>query len=203
VNNLHTLTALTGRDANANRTFAKAGFEARRRTVVVLAIGLFPALIATAIVWAFIGQYAAVVLPVVEGAVFWLVESRTKGGLQQKQYTALLDKRRSDSGRFYMCGQVVDPDLNELGTVVKASVANPWTSTAPPADQEPAAPAVVPEFTPVLAVAQVVVDREPEPETEPATSGGGWNLPRAAAPISPPAVSSSQSAADIMFGGLK
>ena len=202
MNNLHTLTALTGRDANANRTFAKAGFEARRRTVVVLAIGLFPALIATAIVWAFVGQYAAVVLPVVEGAVFWLVESRTKGGLQQKQYTALLDKRRSDSGRFYMCGQVVDPDLNELGTVVKASVANPWTATAPPADREPAAAAVVPEFTPVLAVPQVVVDREPE--TAPATSGGGWNLPHAAlAPTSPPAVSSSQSAADIMFGGLK
>lgn len=202
MNNLHTLTALTGRDANANRTFAKAGFEARRRTVVVLAIGLFPALIATAIVWAFVGQYAAVVLPVVEGAVFWLVESRTKGGLQQKQYTALLDKRRSDSGRFYMCGQVVDPDLNELGTVVKASVANPWTSTAPPADQEPAAPAVVPQFAPALAVPQVVVAREPE--TVPATSGGGWNLPRAAlAPTSPPAVYSSQSAADIMFGGLK
>jgi hypothetical protein len=196
MNNLHTLTALTGRDSGANRTIIVQGFEARRRTVVVAAIGALPALLVTAILWGFVGQYAMLAVPAVEGLTFWLIETRTRGGLQQRQYTSLLDKRRSDAGKFYMCGRVVDPDLNELGSVVMSSVPSPW-------------------LTPVTAASAPDANREvrdnkaplpPAPPAVPATQRAAltWDLPaRAAAPAPARAVAPSQSAADIMFGARR
>jgi hypothetical protein len=122
MHNLHTLTALTGKNSSANRTVIIQGFEARRRTVIVLAVGAVPALFITAVLWVIIGQYAVLALPAVEGLVFWLVESRTRGGLQLRTYESLLDKKRSDAGKFYLCGRVIDPELNELGTIVAAAI---------------------------------------------------------------------------------
>lgn len=122
MHSLHTLTALTGRNSSANRTVIIQGFEARRRTLIVLAVGAVPALFITAVLWAIIGQYAVLALPAVEGLVFWLVESRTRNGLQLRTYESLLDKKRSDAGKFYLCGRVIDPELNELGTIVAAAI---------------------------------------------------------------------------------
>ena len=125
MNNLHTLTALTGRDAAAQRTVVFKGFEARRRTAVVLAVGAAPAVMLTTVMWMFIGVYAVLCLPAVEGATWWLLETRSRNGLQQRTYETLLDRRRSDAGQFFMCGRVIDPDLNELGTVVLSTVPAP------------------------------------------------------------------------------
>ena len=130
MDNLHTLTALTGRDAGANRTIIIKGFEARRRTVVVLAIGAVPALFTAVILWSFIGQYAILALPAVEGATYFLIETRSRTGMQRRTYETLLDRKRSDAGQFTMCGRVINPDLHELGTVVKASVPSPWSTGA-------------------------------------------------------------------------
>jgi hypothetical protein len=199
VNNLHTLTALTGRDSGANRTIIVQGFEARRRTVVVAAIGALPALLVTAILWGFIGQYAILALPAVEGLTFWLIETRTRGGLQQRTYTSLLDKRRSDAGKFYMCGRVVDPDLNELGSVVTSSVPSPWLTAAP-------APDANPEVRDDKAAVAPLPVRPPAPPAVPATQRAAltWDLPaRAAAPAPARIVAPSQSAADIMFGARR
>lgn len=133
MNNLHTLTALTGRDSGVNRTIILKGFEARRRTVVVAAIGALPAIIVTAIAWTVVGNYALFALPIVEGLAFWLIESRSRTGLERRTYETLLDKKRSDAGQFYMCGRVIDPDLNELGTIVASTVRSSVPGTTEPA----------------------------------------------------------------------
>lgn len=122
MNNLHTLTSLTGRNAGENRTIIVKGFEARRRTVIVVLIGLIPALLVTLVLWTVFDQKALVAFPVVEMAVFWLIERRARDGLQRRNFETLVDKKRSDAGRFYMCGRVIDPDMNELGTMVASSV---------------------------------------------------------------------------------
>ncbi len=135
MNNLHTLTALTGRNAGANRTIIVQGFEARRRTVGVVVLGAIPAVVVTLALWTLIGQYAILALPAVEGAVWWLVEVRSRSGLQRRTYETLMDKKRSDAGQFTMCGRVINPDLHELGTVVASSV--PATPTTRPAAATP------------------------------------------------------------------
>ena len=122
MNNLHTLTSLTGRNAGENRTIVVQGFEARRRTVIVALIGVVPALLVTILAWTIFGQRWVVAFPIVELAVFWLVERRARDGLQRRNFETLMDRKRSDAGRFYMCGRVIDPDLHELGTVVASSV---------------------------------------------------------------------------------
>lgn len=144
MNNLHTLTALTGRDSNVNRTIVVQGFEARRRTVVVAAIGAVPGLLLTVILWGFIGEFAVLALPVAEGAAFWLIETRSRTGLQRRTYETLMDKKRSDAGQFYMCGRVIDPNLNELGTIMASTVAAPGFTPAPVTPElSDAGPAVV------------------------------------------------------------
>lgn len=140
LNNLHTLTALTGRDAGANRTVIIQGFEARRRTVVVAAIGALPALLVTVVLWGVIGSYAALALPAVEALTFWLLEVRSRTGMQRRTYEALLDRKRSDAGQFTLCGLVIDPDLHELGTVMASTVpVQPSTSNPAPALVSPLA----------------------------------------------------------------
>ena len=135
MNNLHTLTDLTGRNAGVNRTVIVQGFEARRRTVAVVLLGAVPAVVVTLVLWTLIGQYAILALPTVVLAVYWLVEVRSRSGLQRRTYETLLDKKRSDAGQFTMCGRVINPDLHELGTVVASSV--PAIRTTRPAAPTP------------------------------------------------------------------
>lgn len=154
LNNLHTLTALTGRDAGANRTVIIQGFEARRRTVVVAAIGALPALLVTVVLWGVIGSYAALALPAVEALTFWLLEVRSRTGLQRRTYEALLDRKRSDAGQFTLCGLVIDPDLHELGTVMASTVPVQRSTSSP-------APAVTPPLAaPALVTTAPVPDRD-------------------------------------------
>lgn len=143
MHHLHTLTALTGRDAGANRTVIVNGFEARRQTVIVAAIGALPALLAAAVLWTLVGQFAVLAIPAVEGVTFWLLAARSRRGLQQRTYEALLDRRRSDVGRFTLCGRTIDPELNELGTLVAASVPNPSLTTGPAGASLPVTPTPV------------------------------------------------------------
>lgn len=122
MHNLHTLTALTGRDANRHRTVIIQGFEASRTTFVVGGVLAVPVLLVTAVAWSLIGYYAVLVGAAAAGAGWWLLATNSRRGLQRRTFETLLDKKRSDAGQFYMCGRVIDPDLNELGTLVASTV---------------------------------------------------------------------------------
>lgn len=122
MNNLHTLTALTGRDAHQHRTIIIQGFEASRTTFIIVGVLSVPTLLVTAVAWSLIGYYAVSVGAIAFGAGWWLLATRSRRGLQRRTFETLLDKKRSDAGQFYMCGRVIDPDQFELGMVVASTV---------------------------------------------------------------------------------
>lgn len=122
MHNLHTLTALTGRDAHQHRTVIIQGFEASRTTFIIVGVLSVPTLLVTAVAWNLIGYYAVSVGAVAFGAGWWLLATRSRRGLQRRTFETLLDRRRSDAGQFYMCGRVIDPDQFELGMVLASTV---------------------------------------------------------------------------------
>jgi len=119
------LSRLT-RNVAAQRRVVIQGFDLPARGLIIAGAALLPALLITAIMWVFLGMLAVIAIPIVEVAVFWLVESRTRSGLQLRQYQAFLDRRRSVAGKFVCCGTPFDPLHGTWGRVVGSTM-----STAP------------------------------------------------------------------------
>ena len=66
------------------------------------------ALAVTALLWVLLaGEYALVMIPVVEAAVFWLIETRARSGLRLRTYQTILDSQRAQIGTFFCCGRVI------------------------------------------------------------------------------------------------
>lgn len=116
-----TLSRLT-RNVAAQRRVVIQGFDIPARGLIIAGASLLPALAVTAIFWAFIGELAVVFIPIVELAAFWLIETRTRSGLQLRQYQAFMDKRRSIAGRFVCCGTIIDPLHGVWEDLVSSSI---------------------------------------------------------------------------------
>jgi hypothetical protein len=129
------LTPLTR--SGGERRVLISGFDVRWRTFVIAAFAAFPALIATMIVWIFAGQLALVMIPIVEGGAFWLVESRQRNGLHLRQYQAMADRRKATTGRFYCCGVQIDPSRSEFGMIMANTVPVPGRGSGPRNTPEP------------------------------------------------------------------
>lgn len=117
--NAYTLSPLT-RSANLQRRVVIQGFDLPVRGLTIAALALIPALPITIILWTFTGSYALVSIFVVEGAAFWLIESRTRNGLQLRRYQRFVDIRRSVSGTFTMCSRPIDPLEHLFGYTVSS-----------------------------------------------------------------------------------
>ncbi|GAB2733284.1 hypothetical protein [Nocardioides pakistanensis] len=113
MHSLYTLTPLTGREASANRTVVIGTVEFNWRVWMILVWTAPVALLATVTAWPLIGQYAIIMLPLVEGAALWLIHRRTSTGLRLRTYQAINDKRRSNLNQFFLCGHKID--LSEDG----------------------------------------------------------------------------------------
>ena len=85
-------------------------------------MAFLPSLLVTAIAWPFVGQYSLVAIPIVELFAFWVIESRTRNGLQLRQYQRFIDKRRSASGTFLICNHQIQPLGHVFGHVVSSSM---------------------------------------------------------------------------------
>lgn len=53
------------------------------------AIGAIPALLLTVTLWGFVGHYAVLAIPATLVATYWLIEGRSRKGLQQRTYEQL------------------------------------------------------------------------------------------------------------------
>jgi len=118
---VYSLTPLL-RSANQQRRVVIQGFDLPVRGLTIAGLALAPALVVTAILWAFVGQYALVAVPGVELFAFWVIESRTRSGLQLRQYQRFVDKRRSASGTFLVCNRPITPLSHVFGHVMASSV---------------------------------------------------------------------------------
>ena len=130
---VYTLTNLT-RKSSSQRRVVIQGLDLPARGLIIAAIGFLPGLFASLIAYQLIGTYGFSMLFIIEGAVFWLIESRTRSGLHLRQYQSLLDRRRSNVGKFTCCGVQVDPLGGKWGTLVSSSMPNPMLDSRPTGD---------------------------------------------------------------------
>ncbi len=119
--NVYVLTNLT-RKANEQRRAVIQGFDVPIRGLTIAGLSLLPAIPVTAIAWTFLGSYSLLCIPIIEVLAFWLIESRTRGGLQLRRYQRLLDIRRSVSGTFLLCDRPIEPLQHVFGYVVSSCV---------------------------------------------------------------------------------
>lgn len=119
--NVYSLTPLL-RSANQQRRVVIQGFDLPVRGLTIAGLALAPALLATAALWSFFGQYALVAVPLIELFAFWVIESRTRSGLQLRQYQRFVDERRSVSGTFLVCNRPITPLRHVFGYVMASSV---------------------------------------------------------------------------------
>ena len=104
------LTPLT-RGAASQRRVVVQGFDIPARGLLIAGLAFVPAIIFTAIAWAFAGMLGLLVIPVTEVVAFWLIEARTRSGLRLRTYQALMDIRKAkrEAGRFFVAGREYDP----------------------------------------------------------------------------------------------
>jgi hypothetical protein len=119
--NVYSLTPLL-RSANQQRRVVIQGFDLPVRGLTIAGLALAPSLVVTAILWTVFGEYALVAIPIIELFAFWVIESRTRSGLQLRQYQRFVDKRRSASGTFLICNRPITPLSHIFGHVLASSV---------------------------------------------------------------------------------
>jgi len=117
---VYTLTALT-RTANANRRVVIQGIDIPARGLMIAGLAAIPALIATVIAWAIVGELGILMLPIIELAAFWLIETRSRSGLRLRRYQTFYDQHRSIAGTFVCCGAPIDPLHGTWATVAASS----------------------------------------------------------------------------------
>jgi hypothetical protein len=117
MNSLYLLTAYTGRESGSERTTVIGTVEMKWRTFWIAAFALVPGGLLTAIFFPLLNTWAFLWLFVVEGAAFYLIERRSREGLKLRTYQAFLDKRKSQSGTFFLCGQPIEVSGTEFGTI--------------------------------------------------------------------------------------
>lgn len=110
----YNLTELVGKKSDQGRTMIVATFEVQKRYLAIFLAAFIPALLVGLVAGKLIGVYGVLVFAAVEGAAFYLVEGRTREGLQVRTYEWLNDKRNADTGRVFMCQREVDPAALEF-----------------------------------------------------------------------------------------
>lgn len=120
---LHTLTTMTGREATASRTVVISTFEMGLRTAIVLLVGLVPGAMLTGLLLPFFGAYGLIGLPLVEIAVLFLFNSRSKSGMRQYRWRAMADKRQAlDPRTFYLRETPISTSFEDYRSVLVATV---------------------------------------------------------------------------------
>lgn len=147
---LFTLTKITGRRRTDDRTTVVSSFEFNRRHFNVFLIGLIPTAIITGIAATLIGIYSLLVSAVVMVAWFWLVERRSKSGLQTRTWQTIVDKKKTLSGQFIQSGVLITDEHFSDYQVLGASVPITRVSLADEASglvagQDPLPAAVMPQ----------------------------------------------------------
>lgn len=129
---MYTLTAMTGKEASANRTVVIGTIEFNWRVWMILVWAAPVALLATIVAWPFLGQVSLIMFPLVEGAAIFLIHRRSSQGLKLRTYQALWDKKRSDLNSFILCAQKIKVSSTDYRVLMQNAVAYVPPTPAPP-----------------------------------------------------------------------
>lgn len=121
--NLFTLSHLTGEQSKTDRTAVIQGVEIRRRTLVVAGsafIAVAPVATVLMIMWS---AWAVVLFPVAVGLAHLFFNSHRRDGLRLRHWQHARDKHWSATSKdqFYLCFLPIDDRLDTFGQVVPSS----------------------------------------------------------------------------------
>lgn len=122
---LYVLTGLTGRRAREQRVVPFATFDATPRTWAAIAAALATFLVGTLLGWPLLGPLALPASAVLAAVVAAAMTVRSRQGTKRLWVTAQMDRRRSATGTFFLCGADVDPDQCDLVWFSKNTVPVP------------------------------------------------------------------------------
>lgn len=113
---------MTGKGAGADRTTVVATVEVRWRSFYVGLIGALPGLLLTAVLYPLVNAWSFLAIPAMVAVAFYLIERRTRDGLKLPTYRAMLDRRRSTKGRFFLCWEEITPRRREFTLIRRISM---------------------------------------------------------------------------------
>lgn len=119
MNNVYTLTPMTGREASAARTVVIGTVEINFRVWMILLWSSPIGLLLTLILWPFLAELALVAFPLVSATAVFLVHRRSTTGMRLRTYQSIWDKRKAQLDTFYLCGEpieVTSDDFHLLGS---------------------------------------------------------------------------------------
>ncbi|WP_251153797.1 hypothetical protein [Cellulosimicrobium sp. Marseille-Q4280] len=127
----YSLTHMTGKPAQANRIAVVQGFEAKRRTWIVLLVALFVMIMATGILWPVLSTIAVLPGFAAAAGTYFALTMRSKAEPDRLWVSARRDRMRSDAGLFFVCGEQVDPTFTQVYCLMRATVPNPEMTVEP------------------------------------------------------------------------
>lgn len=122
---MYVLTPLTRGAAERRRTVIK-GVDLPSRPLMVGLVAAIPALLAGLVASLFVGVFGVLVFAAVDGLAVAAYTRRTRRGMHLRVYRALLDRQRSDVGRFFVSGREFRPGAGDWLTVRAGSVPSPF-----------------------------------------------------------------------------
>lgn len=122
INSLYTLTDMTGRRANDNRTVVVATIEMKSRHMVIVICSVIPGMLVMLMTLPAMGQWALVFPVVFVGIGFLASEARTRTGLKQRIYKDMLAKSKAHLNEFVLSGHPIDPGGSEFGVIHQTAV---------------------------------------------------------------------------------
>jgi hypothetical protein len=117
INSLDLMTGMTGRTSGSERTMIVATVEMKFRSFWIALIALVPGGILMAMFFPLINTWSVLWVVAVEIAAFFLIERRTAEGLRLRTYQAIVDKKKSNLNVFYLCGQPIEVEGTQYGTI--------------------------------------------------------------------------------------
>lgn len=110
------LTPLT-RGAAASRRAVIKSFEVRWQVLLLAAGALVPGSIITMILWRWLESAALLAIPITIAAAYWLIEGRSRQGMQLRNWQTLQRRFSNSNGRFIVAGMPFDPLANNLAVI--------------------------------------------------------------------------------------
>ncbi|MGK3708802.1 hypothetical protein [Arthrobacter sp. IK3] len=117
VNSLYSLTPMTGRTSGADRTTVIGTVEMKWRTFWIAVFAMVPGGILTALFYPMLDAWSFLWIAITEALAFYVIERRSKEGLRLRTYQTFFDKKKSNINEFYLCGQRIDVNGEEFGTL--------------------------------------------------------------------------------------
>lgn len=107
------LTPLT-RGAAEQRRAVISGIEFKWRHLVIVGVGSLVGLVFMLVFWRLLGSLAVLAVPLFAGIALWLLEGRSRRGMELRNWAHLKNKAVNNSGRFFVSGEPFDPLANTV-----------------------------------------------------------------------------------------